>query len=373
MEFFNIKIYKGNGNLNILYINNSVHLGGDTKCILKLCKELKKENNVMVASSGGKLIHEFLDIGIKHFYIKDSGMLNIFKILFNIFKLLSIVKSEKIELIHSHHRMTTVIARIVSFFTKVRVIHTQHLCIEDKFFFTRIALLKLNVIAVSNSARDILINKCKLNGDKIITIYNTVETNNLNKSVDNSIFEARRNNYFTIAHIGRLVTYKGIYDFVDIAKEVILTNKNIRFFIIGEGEESENLEKYIKLRGMENYVFILGCKDNIVEQLKYINLVLLCSYIEGLPLVPIEAFSQGVPVIATNIKGTCEEIINGENGYLEAVKDIKGFANRINEIYYDMELYKSLKVGSYKSFSENFSVEKYIFSHLKFYNMVLIN
>lgn len=359
--------------MNILYINNSVHLGGDTKCILKLCKEFKKDNKVIVASSGGKLLQEFLNMGIKHFDIKDASILNVFKILFNIFKLLKIVREEKIQLIHSHHRMTTVIARIVSFFTNVKVTHTQHLCIEDKFFFTRIALRNLNVIAVSNSARNILINKCKLEKDKIITIYNTVETTNENKDVDNFLLEAKINNYFIIAQIGRIVGYKGVYDFVDIAKEVILTNEYIRFFLIGEGEESERIKAYIKNNNLEKYVVMLGCKDNIIEHLKYIDLVLLCSYIEGLPLVPIEAFSQCVPVIATNISGTCEEIINCENGYLEEIKDIKGFANRINEIYYDVELYKNLKVGAYRSFNKNFSVKNYVFSHLEFYNKLLIS
>ena len=64
--------------MNILYINNSVHLGGDTKCILKLCKELKDKNKVIVASSGGKLLAEFVDMGIKHYKIKEPNILNIF-------------------------------------------------------------------------------------------------------------------------------------------------------------------------------------------------------------------------------------------------------------------------------------------------------
>ena len=359
--------------MNILYINNSLHLGGDTKCILKLCKELKDDNKIIVASSGGKLLEDFLDMGIKYFYIENASILNIFKIFFNILRLVKIVRQENIQIIHSHHRMTTVIARVASVFVKVKVVHTQHLCINNKFFLTKVALRNLNVIAVSNSARDILINKCKLDKEKIVTIYNTIETNNENKAIDNSLFKAKRNNYFIIAQIGRLVSYKGIYDFVDIAKEIVLTNNDIRFFLIGEGEESENIKSYIKSENIDGYVEVLGAKNNIIEHLKYIDLVLLCSYIEGLPLAPIEAFSQSVPVIATNIPGTCEEIINEENGYLVEVKDIKDFANKINKIYYDAELYEKLKSGSYKSFNQKFSVENYVLSHLDFYNKLLIS
>ncbi|WP_288222125.1 glycosyltransferase [uncultured Clostridium sp.] len=357
--------------MNILYINNSVHLGGDTKCILKLCKELKDKNKVIVASSGGKLLSEFVDMGIKHYKIKEPNILNIFSIIFNIFKVIEIVNKENIDLIHSHHRLTTVISKIAAFFVRVKVIHTQHVCIENKFFLTRLFLRNINIISVSNSAREILINKCKLDKKNITTIYNTVEVNNKNKNIDNKLIEAKNKNYFIIAQISRIIDYKGVYDFVDIAKEVIFTNKNIRFFLIGDGEEREKLREYIDKNKLEDYVFMLGSKDNVIEHLKYIDLVLLCSYVEGLPLTPIESFSQRVPVVATNIPGTCEEIINGVNGYLAAVKDINSFAKRINEIYYNAELYRSLKQGAYRTFIQNFTTKKYINSHLKFYKKVL--
>lgn len=353
--------------MNILYINNSVHLGGDTKCILKLCKELKDKNKIIVASSGGELLSEFIDMGIKHYTIKEP---NIFSIVVNIFKLIKIVNKENIQLIHSHHRMTSVISKIVAIFTKVKVIHTQHVCIENKFFLTRVFLKNINIISVSKSVRDILIKKCKLNRDKITTIYNTVEIYNKNKNIDKVLLEAKNKDYFTVGQVSRIIGYKGVYDFVDIAKEVISTNKNIRFFLLGDGEESEKLSTYIKDNNLESYVFMLGSKENIIEHLKYIDLILLCSYIEGLPLAPIEAFSQSVPVIATNIPGTCEEIVNGINGYLVPIKDIKSFAKRIDEIYYDPELYKSLKRGAHRAFIQNFTSEKYISSHLKFYKKV---
>ena len=162
-----------------------------------------------------------------------------------------------------------------------------------------------------------------------------------------------------------------IRDSVNIAKEVNERNKNIRFFLIGEGEELENLRNYIKENKLEEVVYLLGEKSNVIDHLKYIDLVLLCSHIEGLPLVPLEAFSQRVPVIATNIPGTNEEIINGVNGYLVPIKDIKTFSKRINELYEDSELYKSLKKGAYRTFAINFTSEKYILSHLKFYRKVL--
>ncbi|MDV4150425.1 glycosyltransferase [Clostridium sp. AL.422] len=356
--------------MNILYVNSSTHLGGDTKCILKLCKELKNNNKLVLASAGGKLLQEFLKIGVKHYKVKDPSLTNIFSILWNIVKTIKIVRKENIELIHSHHRLTTLISKIASFFTGVKVIHTQHLCIEDKFFFTRLALKNIDVISVSNSVKKVLVEKCKLDKKRITTIYNTVEIKEENKSVDKVLVDNKKR-FFTVAQISRIVDYKGVYDFVDVAKEVTKTNKNIKFFLIGEGEELEGLKEYINNNSLNEDIYLLGSKDNIIDHLKYIDVVLLCSYVEGLPLVPLESFSQRVPVIATNIPGTNEEVINGFNGYLVPLKDIKAFSSRINQLYEDKVLYKSLKKGAYRTFAINFTKEKYILSHLEIYKKIL--
>ena len=112
---------------------------------------------------------------------------------------------------------------------------------------------------------------------------------------------------------------------------------------------------------------MLGSKDNVIEHLKYIDLLILCSYIEGLPLAPLEAFSQGIPVIATNIDGTNEEIICGYNGYLVEKKDIKDFKLKIEKIYNDKKLLENLKDNSYKIYDEKFNNDKYIQKHIRIY------
>lgn len=357
--------------MNILYLNNSIHLGGDTKCILKLCKELGGLNKIIMVSNGGRLLSEFEKIGIKHYTIRPIKSKKIYNTLLNIIKIIKIVKKENIDIIHSHHRMTTLISKIVSKFVKVEVIHTQHLCIENKFFLTRLSLKNIKTITVSNGAKEILMEKCKLNKKNITTIYNTIELECKNKEIDPKVLELKEKGFFLVAQISRIVDYKGVYDFVDIAKNTVKTNKNIRFLLIGDGKESENLRKYIKKENLMEYVYMLGSKDNVIEHLKYIDLILLCSYIEGLPLTPIEAFSQGVPVIATNIPGTSEEIIHDINGFLLPIKDIEGFRKRIDEIQSNEEVYKYLKKGAYKSFSKNFTAEKYISSHLDIYRSLL--
>lgn len=358
--------------MNILYLNNEMTIGGVAKCILKLSKELMGEHKILIASKqSGALLGEFEKLGIENYPLIDVQSKSPYHIPLNVKRLVKIVKAEKIDIIHSHHRMTTLIAKIVSKITGVKVIHTQHLCIEDKFKLTYLALKNIQTITVSEAAKRILIEKADLDEKQIVTIYNTIETENDNKEIDSRLLQLKEQGYFVVAQVSRAVDYKGVYDFIEIAKSTVANNNNIRFCFIGDGPDLENMRKIIKDNNLNKFIYLLGSKDNVIEHLKYIDLFLLCSYIEGLPLSPLEAFSQKIPVIATNIDGTNEEIINGENGFLVKVKDVEGFKNRILEIYEDDLLLDRLKINSYKTYENNFNSVVYINKHLDVYLKML--
>lgn len=360
--------------MNILYLNNEMTVGGVAKCILKLSKELVGEHNIFIASKQtGALLGEFERLGIKNYPLIDVQSKAPYNIALNVKRLVKIVKTENIDIIHSHHRMTTLIAKIVSKITGVRVIHTQHLCIEDKFKLTNLALKNIQTITVSEAAKRILIQKSNLDEDKIVTIYNTIETENDNKEIDSRLLNLKEKGYFVIAQISRAVDYKGIYDFIAIAELTIQLNNNIRFVFIGDGPDYQKMQEIIISRNLEEYIYLLGNKDNVIEHLKYIDLVLLCSYIEGLPLAPLEAFSQKIPVIATDIDGTNEEIIAGDNGYLVEPKNIEGFVNKILYTYENTQKYTELKQNAYICYINNFNRDTYINKHIDIYNKILKN
>lgn len=353
--------------MKILYLNNVMSIGGVTKCIMKLCKEINHDIEVVVASHGGVLVEEFKCRGIKHYEINNVDDKTPSNIIKNIKILCNIVKHEKIDIIHSHHRMTTLISKIVSKFTGVKVIHTQHLCIEDKFKLTNIALRNIQTITVSNAAKKILIEKSRLDERKIVTIYNTIETENNNKEIDEKLLELKEKGYFIIAQVSRAIDYKGVYDFINVAKEAVKEDDNLRFVFIGDGPELDNMKKKVSNEKLDEFIYLLGSKNNVIEHLKYIDVLLLCSYIEGLPLAPLEAFSQGVPVIATNIDGTNEEIIENVNGFLVEPKNIYTFKEKILKLYKDKVLLQSLKKNAYETYNDNFNVKNYIKNHIELY------
>jgi glycosyltransferase involved in cell wall biosynthesis len=357
--------------MNILYINRGMSIGGVEKCILQLTNEFKNENKIIVASMGGKLAEELKRSNIKHYNIMNTDSKNPVNILKNLLTIYKIVTREDIDIIHSHHRMTTLLSKIISRFTKAKLIHTQHLCIEDKFKLTNMALKNIETITVSEAAKRILVEKANLEEKKITTIYNTIETNSKNELVDNKLLNLKEKGYFIVAQISRLVDYKGIYDFLEIAKKTSMENKKIKFVLLGDGPESNSIEEIIKKENLEDSIYLLGQKDNVIDHLKYIDILLLCSYIEGLPLTPLEAFSQGVPVIATNIDGTNEEVEDGYNGYLAEMKDVETFKEKILKLYNDTVEYYCMKNNCIETFNIKFNKEIYYDAHLQAYKELL--
>lgn len=357
--------------MNILYINNIMEVGGVEKCIIQLSKLMNDNCKVIVASAGGTLVEELVSYNVKHYKIENTDNKNPINVMRNLIKIYRIIKKENIDLVHSHHRMTTLYCKILKKVIKFKLVHTQHLCIEDKVKLTRIALNKIPIITVSDGAKENLINIYKLQDKYITTIYNTIETKNNNYEIDDRLLKLKDEKAFIVAHISRLVEYKGVYDFIEIAKKVSKKQSNIKFVIIGDGEERDSIENIIKANELEESIFLLGNKNNVINQLDKIDLVLLCSYIEGLPLTPLEALYKGIPVIATNIKGTNEEIVDGYCGYLLEIKDIDGFADKIIELYNDSNKYSKLKENCTKRFDLLFSKEKYAENHKAYYKSIM--
>lgn len=353
--------------MNILYLTSGFNIGGVERCILILAKELKGENNIWVASKGGTALKWLENEGVQHLVIGDTNKKNIIETIKNIYLITKYIKKYNIDIIHSHHIMTTLYCKIISKFKKIRFVHTQHLCIQDKLYMTGKILNNTNIICVSNGAKEILLDKCKVKSDNMLTIYNTVEIRKTDNEVSEKIIQLKDKGYFVVAQINRLVDYKGIFDFVMAAERVCKNNSNIKFVMIGDGPEKEKLKDYINNKDLEESIFILGEQNNVIDYYKYINLVIISSYIEGLPLVPLEAFSQSIPVIGTNIPGTNEEIQNGINGLIVDIKNPESIAEKILYIYENKDKYKFMCGNAQKIYCEKFSKEKYISKHKNYY------
>jgi len=132
-----------------------------------------------------------------------------------------------------------------------------------------------------------------------------------------------------VAMISCLKTQKDPLTFVEAADIVTRKDPSVKFFIAGDGELADAVQKRVsKMRYAQNFRH-LGWRRDIPEILANIDLMVLPSLWEGLPRVIPEATIAGVPVVASNIDGNREVVFEGRNGVLAEPQNPKDFAEKI--------------------------------------------
>lgn len=171
---------------------------------------------------------------------------------------------------------------------------------------------------------------------------------------------------FVLVFVGRIVKDKGVNELINA---FILLQKKYSFLkllMVGDFEEElspiNDESKYF----MENNSAIIsvGFQEDIRAYLSISDLFLLPSYREGLPNVLIEAGSFGIPLMATNINGCNEIIINGKNGVLVKKKSVQSLIDEISKLIDNKELYNNLKKNVRESIIHRYE-QKFFLENLK--------
>ena len=116
--------------------------------------------------------------------------------------------------------------------------------------------------------------------------------------------------------IGRLEQVKGPGYFVDAALRIAQLRQDVRFVLIGEGSLKKELADRVDAAGFKDRIIFAGWRDDIAQMLTMLDIMVLPSLNEAVGLVLIEAQSQGIPVVASNVGGIPETIKENETGIL---------------------------------------------------------
>lgn len=142
---------------------------------------------------------------------------------------------------------------------------------------------------------------------------------------------------YDIAFVGRLTLQKNPIKLVDIIKKINESIPGIKAVIIGDGEEKENLEKYIKENKLENVIEMKGFLKNPFPYLKKSKVALMPSIFEGFGLVAIECLICGVPVLNSGVGGLAT-IFESETYYI--CDSIEEYANKAIDIISSKKKYE---------------------------------
>ncbi|PQP33288.1 hypothetical protein C6A36_00050 [Desulfobacteraceae bacterium SEEP-SAG10] len=378
-------------NIRILYLykrlsppanfKDTHFIGGAQKRTIQLAKLFKKNGAEVIIGTDDPansiVVKDLKDIGIKHYRIPFFKN-DIISIITSLFKLIHLIKKEKIDIIHSHHRRTTVISFIVTKITKKKMIHNARLTFDDKRYFGKFS--GNNIIAVSSGVKRNLIKKFNIESDRITVIYNglSIEMPSKEEICKYKKLLNIKNDEIVISVIGRLSKQKGHKYLIRALPKII--NKSISLKIIfvgGEATYEYGIEKKLKMEAkrlqVNNMIIFMGHQDYVEPFIELSEFTVLPSLREGLPGAAIESLLMEKPVVATRIGGTTEVIENEVNGLLVEPKNSEALADSILYMIENKKLAKKMGEKGRKIAEEKFSVQKMFENYRKYYSTILEN
>lgn len=186
-------------------------------------------------------------------------------------------------------------------------------------------------------------------GIPIKNVNNVLESQKLRNQLD------LQNEDKIVIHIGNFSPEKNHEFLLDVFENIKKEKSSVKLVCVGNGILFDHIKNEISQRKLEDTVFLLGFRKDIPELLSSSNCFVLSSKVEGVPGVILEAGSQYIPSVATNVGGVCEVLINGKTGYIIDDFDKNNFEQTLLKIVLNEDLKTKLGANAYKLVEEEFN------------------
>ncbi len=350
-----------------LYSNNNytpiiINVAGEWD---KYVSELYQKNIKIVNLTDSKVIQ---NKNIKGFIRSRLLYFYIFFIAF--FPLLKLIKNNKPDylILHLITPLPLILKMLFNLKTKfiLRISGLPRLK-NIRLLLWKLTLKKINLVTCPTIATREYIQKLNIiPKEKILLLYDPViSTKEIQERKKKPLKNFLLNDYYI--SIGRLTKQKNFILLVNAFKD-FNQNKNYKLIIIGEGEDRNKLENFIKDNNLEETIYLIGYQNNIFNYLKKSKCFILSSLWEDPGFVLIEAAYMNIPIISSDCRnGPSEFLNNGEGGMLFN----SGNKASLIECFSKFENLKADNINYFKINSKKSSRNFTIFKHYKNLSTIL--
>lgn len=351
--------------IRLMQITHDLAIGGLQQVIVNLCRTIDKNKfdvSVLCLRDGGEFLDEVEEMNIKVYVLpQKSNGVDYFAFL----KVAKILRQENIDIIHTHNTQPFIDGTIGAIFSNTRtLVHTDHarnFPDKKRYMFAEWLMSKYayKVVGVSEHTSQNLVNYEKISKNKIITIPNGIDESiyNIKINKDNKKKELGIDPSSPVIGLGvRLTQQKGITYLLKAMTSIISAFPDITLLIAGQGESESELKNEAKELGVDKNIRFIGPRMDMPEILKILDLYVLPSIFEGLPMVLLEAMAAGCPIVATDVGGNSMAVIDGKTGVLVETKRPQLLADAIIRLLNDPELRDEYAKNAYERFKAEFTV-----------------
>ncbi len=198
---------------------------------------------------------------------------------------------------------------------------------------------------------------------KLTTIYNGIDFKDLcvTKNAEDKKKELSINQFSPIiGTVGHLTVAKGVFYLLKAFKLVLEDFPNACLLVVGDGSQEKKLKKLTLALNITSSVKFLGFREDAIDIMNIMDVFVLPSLWEGLPLTILEAQALGKPVVATRVSGSKEIIKDGETGFLVSPRDWRSLAHSIKLLLKTSKTREEFGNRGKEFVNRNFSLEKMV-------------
>ena len=326
--------------MHILYVITRSEMGGSQTHVLDLLRGFRQEHELtLVTGERGFLTEEASKLGVRievlPNLVQPLRPLRDLKALVQIAQLINRIKP---GLVHCHTSKAGILGRAASRITKIPVVFTAHTwSFADgtskswKLIGTpseRIAAKWTSkILAVSDSNRNLAIERRVAPPDKIVTVHN---------GIDDTPHRACRDACAVprIVMVARFAPQKNQSQLIEAMSGIDIPFK---LTFVGDGPTRAAAESLVAEYGLRDRVEFLGIRKDTDHILAASHIFVLATNWEGFPITILEAMRAGLPVIATDVDGVREAVAHDVTGLLAPKGDIAALRRLVRELLLDAD------------------------------------
>ena len=327
--------------IRVLQILGIVANGGVEAVIMNYYRHIDKTKiqfDFVVHNDADKnYIREAENLGAQIYKVTPYNK-NIFKFIFDIYK---IIKKHHYQIVHCNMNALSGFALFAAYLAnaKIRILHNHTTDSKEeklRSFIKRMLcpfakLFANQYWACSNLAAEWMYGKKAVKDNKITIINNAIDLDKFKfdkEKREKFIKEFALKDCFVIGHVGRFMKQKNHEFLIDIFYEVIKRKENARLLLIGDGKLRSQIEAKVKELGISNKVIFLGNRNDVADLYNAMDVFVLPSLYEGLPVVGVEAQANGLSFICST-EVTKEILLTDNIKLISLQQPLKDWCNEI--------------------------------------------
>jgi glycosyltransferase involved in cell wall biosynthesis len=291
----------------------------------------------------------------------------------------SLLAKHEVDVLHPHGYKADLYALAAARRNRVALLATSHnwpsklLSMRAYAALDRLALRRFDkVIVVSEVVADIL-RRAGVAPEKIAMIPNGVDIDRFSSAAPTLRNEIDLTYQPVVGFVGRLVPEKGGAILIRAAQQVLTVHPKAMFVLVGEGPARQEWKALAGELGIEKQVVFAGARNDMPEVYAWLDMMVLPSQIEALPMCLLEGMASGKPVIATRVGAVPKLLMDGRCGLLIEPGNADALSSAILELLGNTEMARQLGEKGRAHVTKHFSAKAMANSYMRMYQEVLVS